>query len=50
MKKQIPINLADGVCPTLMATAFAKARVSYFLGGAKVWAYPAVLTIKPKEK
>lgn len=35
---------ADGHC-------VAKARVAYFLGGAGVWAYPAVMEIQePKNK
>ena len=48
--KQIPINLTGGVCPTLMSRAFEKARVTYFLGQAKVWSYPAILVINDNKK
>lgn len=44
--KQIPINCANGLCPTLMSSAFGKARVEYFLGQGTVWAYPAIMTIQ----
>lgn len=43
--RQIMMNTIDGLCPTLMSGAFAEARVSYFLGCGKVWAYPAVMVI-----
>lgn len=46
--KSIPINLVNGLCPTLMSRAFEKARVEYFLGQGKVWAYPAILVINDK--
>lgn len=47
---QIPINLVNGLCPTLMSQAFEKARVEYFLGRGKVWHYPAILVINDKQK
>ena len=47
--KQIPYNLVDSLCPTLMSRAFEKARVSYFLGQGKVWRYPAILVIYVKD-
>lgn len=47
---QIPINLVNGLCPTLMSRAFEKARVEYYLGGAKVWHYPAILVINDNKK
>lgn len=47
--RQIPINLVDNLCPTLMSRAFEKARVEYFLGQGKVWAYPAILVIYAKD-
>ncbi len=40
--------MVNGVCPTLQSSAFAKARVSYFLGQGKVWRYPAILVIYGK--
>ncbi len=49
MNIQIPINLANGLCPTLMSRAFEKARVQYFLGQGKVWSYPAILVIDDTE-
>lgn len=49
--KQIPINLAGGLCPTLMSRAFEKARVEYFIGGGKsIWRYPAILVINDNQK
>lgn len=39
------INTLNGLCPTLMSRAFEKARVQYFLGYGRVWAYPAVIVI-----
>lgn len=48
MTKQIPINLVNGLCPTLMSRAFEKARVEYFLGQGRVWSYPAILVINDK--
>lgn len=47
---QIPINLVNGFYPTLMSRAFEKARVEYFLGQGKVWAYPAVIVIADDNK
>lgn len=32
--RQIPINLVNNLCPTLMSRAFEKARVEYFIGVA----------------
>ena len=46
---QIPINFVNGLCHTLMSRAFEKARVEYFLGQSKVWAYPAILVIYAKD-
>lgn len=48
--RQIPINLVDNLCPTLMSRAFEKARVSYFLGQGNVWSYPAILIINDNKK
>lgn len=42
---QIPINLVDGLCPTLQSSAFAKARIGYFLGTCGIWRYPTILVI-----
>lgn len=50
MNKQIPINLVNGLCPTLMSRAFEKARTCYYLGQGRVWAYPAILVINDNEK
>ena len=49
MKRQIPINLVSGLCPTLQASAFAKARIDYFLGQGKVWNYPAIIIIADEK-
>ena len=49
MKRQIPINLISGLCPTLQASAFAKARIDYFLGQGKVWNYPAIIIIADEK-
>lgn len=48
--KSIPINLIHGLCPTLMSRAFEKARISYYLGQAKVWHYPAIIVITDDKK
>lgn len=48
--KQIPINLVNHLCPTLMSRAFEKARTAYFLNQGKVWAYPAVIVITNDNK
>ena len=43
------MNLVNGFCLTLMSRAFEKARVEYFLGQGKVWAYPSILVIYAKD-
>ena len=49
--RQIPINLVNNLCPTLMSRAFEKARVEYFIGGGKsIWRYPAILVINDNPK
>ena len=47
---QIPINLVNSLCPTLMSRAFEKARTCYYLGQGKVWHYPAILVINDNKK
>lgn len=43
---QIMINLTEEIlCPTLQSSAFAKARVEYFLGQGSVWKYPSIMVI-----
>ena len=47
---QIPINLVNGFCPTLMSRAFEEARVEYFLGQSRVWAHPEIMVIDDNKK
>lgn len=44
--KQTAINLnSNKVWPTLQSSAFAKARLGYFLGQCGIWRYPAIMVV-----